>query len=381
MKDIQMVDLKSQYDKIKSEIDAGIQEVIDSTHFVKGPQVAEFEEQLARFTGSKHVITCGNGTDALQISLMALDLHPGDEVITVPFTFIATAEVIALLGLTPVFVDVRPDTYNMDVSKLEAAITSHTKAIVPVHLFGQCADMEIIMKIADAHHLAVIEDACQAIGAEVTYSDGSIHQAGTMGTMGCTSFFPSKNLGCYGDGGAIFTQDDELARKLHGIVNHGMFVRYHHELIGVNSRLDTIQAAILKVKLAHLHEYMHSRQTAAAYYADKLKSCGSVRLPVTASFSSHVFHQYTLQLRNVNRALLIEKMKAAGIPVMIYYPIPIHLQQAYVHFGFHQGDFPVSEKLAETVISLPMHTELDDEQLSYICDQLLSVSCKLSATN
>lgn len=381
MKDIQMVDLKSQYDKIKSEIDAGIQEVIDSTHFVKGPQVAEFEEQLARFTGSKHVITCGNGTDALQISLMALDLHPGDEVITVPFTFIATAEVIALLGLTPVFVDVRPDTYNMDVSKLEAAITSHTKAIVPVHLFGQCADMEIIMKIADAHHLAVIEDACQAIGAEVTYSDGSIHQAGTMGTMGCTSFFPSKNLGCYGDGGAIFTQDDELSRKLHGIVNHGMFVRYHHELIGVNSRLDTIQAAILKVKLAHLHEYMHSRQTAAAYYADKLKSCGSVRLPVTASFSSHVFHQYTLQLRNVNRALLIEKMKAAGIPVMIYYPIPIHLQQAYVHFGFHQGDFPVSEKLAETVISLPMHTELDDEQLSYICDQLLSVSCKLSATN
>lgn len=378
MKDIQMVDLKSQYLKIKSEIDAGIQEVIDSTHFVKGPQVTEFEDQLAKFTGSKHVITCGNGTDALQISLMALDLHPGDEVITVPFTFISTVEVIALLGLVPVFVDVCPDTYNMDVSQLAAAITPRTKAIVPVHLFGQCADMETIIRIADTYHLAVVEDACQAIGAKVTFSDGSIHQAGTMGTMGCTSFFPSKNLGCYGDGGAIFTSDDTLAVKLRGIVNHGMFVRYHHELVGVNSRLDTLQAAILKVKLTHLSEYMLARQAAAAFYSERLKNCGLISLPVTAPFSSHVFHQYTLQLHDVNRTRFIEKMKNIGIPVMIYYPIPVHLQSAYRHLGFNNGDFPISEKLANHVISLPMHTELDEEQLNCICDQLLSVFFQLS---
>ena len=368
---ISMVDLKGQYQKIKEEIDREISKVIDSTVFINGPMVKEFQTNLANYMGCKHVITCGNGTDALQISMMALELQPGDEVITTPFTFIATVEVVALLGLTPVFVDVRPDTYNVNVDKIEAAITPRTKAIVPVHLFGQCAEMERIMEIAEKHGLYVIEDACQAIGAEVTFRDGSRRKAGTIGTIGCTSFFPSKNLGCYGDGGAIFTNDDEIANKLRGIANHGSFVKYHHDMVGVNSRLDSIQAAILNVKLRYLDSYNKARQKAADTYCRLLADCNGVALPQTASFTTHVFHQFTLRLaENVNRNTLQEKLKAAGIPSMVYYPVPIHEQKAFAKFGCKAGDFPVAEKLAQTVLSLPMHTEMTEEMQQYIVDNL-----------
>lgn len=370
MKAIQMVDLKSQYEKIKPEIDAAIQSVIDSCAFIKGPKVKEFESHLAEYLGVRHVIPCGNGTDALQISMMALGLQPGDEVITSPFTFIATAEVLALLRLTPVFVDVNPDTFNLDIDNVEAAITPRTKAIVPVHLFGQCCDMEPLMKLAEKHHLYVVEDACQAIGAEYRFSDGTVKKAGTIGTIGCTSFFPSKNLGCYGDGGAIFTNDDDLAHTLRGIVNHGMFTRYYHDMVGVNSRLDSIQAAVLDVKLQYLDEYIAARQKAASRYNDLLADCDKVITPAVSSFGTHVFHQYTLQLKGVDRASLIAKMKEVGIPVMIYYPVPLHLQKAFAHLNGRPGDFPVTEKLCETVISLPMHTELDEEQLSFIVEKL-----------
>ena len=366
-----MVDLKGQYEKIKPEIDAAIQAVIDSCAFVKGPAVKAFEEHLASYLNVRHVITCGNGTDALQVSMMALGLQPGDEVITSPFTFIATAEVIALLRLTPVFVDVDLRTFNLDVSKVEAAITPRTRAIVPVHLFGQCSDMEPLLALAEKHHLHMVEDACQAIGAEYRFSDGSVRKAGTIGTIGCTSFFPSKNLGCYGDGGAIFTNDDELAHTLRGIVNHGMFTRYYHDMVGVNSRLDTMQAAILDVKLKHLDEYIAARQQAAARYNELLSGCDKVTVPFVAPFTTHVFHQYTLQLAaGVDRAALIEKLKAAGIPAMIYYPVPLHLQKAFAGLGFHAGDFPVAEKLCATVLSLPMHTELDEEQQTLIVKTL-----------
>ena len=370
MKEIKMVDLQTQYQKIKQEINEEIQKVLDSSAFINGPAVQKFQANLEAYLQVKHVIPCGNGTDALQVSLMALGLQPGDEVITSTFTFIASAEIIALLGLTPVLVDVRPDTFNMDVEAVRKAITPKTKAIIPVHLFGQCAHMEEILKIAKEHHLFVVEDACQAIGSHYRFSDGSSRMAGTMGDFGCTSFFPSKNLGGYGDGGAIFTNDDELARKARGIVNHGMFVRYYHEMVGVNSRLDSLQAAILDVKLKHLDDYAAARKRAAACYDEAFRSCPELEIPHTAPFSEHVYHQYTLRLKQGNRDKLIAYMNEQQIPVMIYYPVPLHEQKAYQDPRYHKGDFPVSEQLCSEVFSLPMHTELDKEQLAYICDHL-----------
>ena len=373
-----MVDLQTQYQRIKADIDAGIQEVIDSAAFIKGPKVAAFQEHLEAYTGAKHVIPVGNGTDALQIALMGLGLKPGDEVITPTFTFIATAEVVALLGLTPVVVDVDWETMNMDIEAVRRAITPRTKAIVPVHLFGQCADMEALMALAKEKHIYVVEDACQAIGATFTFSNGETKQAGTIGDIGCTSFFPSKNLGCYGDGGAIFTNDDALAERMRAIANHGCHVRYHHDEVGVNSRLDSIQAAILDAKLPHLDEYIAARQRAAAYY-DKVFSdqqsavSGKLLIPGRQAHSTHVFHQYTLRVVGADRDKLREGLAAAGIPAMIYYPVPLHQQKAYRDPRYKDGDFPVAERLAACVLSLPMHTELDEEQLSYIVSNVLQL--------
>ena len=375
MKKIQMVDLQSQYLHIKDDIDRGIQDVIDSAAFIKGPKVAEFQAHLEAWTGAKHVITTGNGTDALQIALMGLGLQKGDEVITPTFTFIATAEVVALLGLTPVVVDVEPDTMNISIEAIRRAITPKTKAIVPVHLFGQCADMEPILQIAKEHNLYVIEDACQAIGAEYRFSDGTVKQAGTMGDVGCTSFFPSKNLGCYGDGGAIFTNDDELDAKMRAIANHGMVVRYHHDMVGVNSRLDSIQAAILDAKLPHLHDYTLARQRAAAYYDNAFRDNPHIKTPICIEASTHVYHQYTLRLIGIDRDAIREGLAEKGIPAMIYYPVPLHMQKAYQDPRYKQGDFPAAEQLASTVLSLPMHTELDEEQLKYITCNILEL-CK-----
>ena len=372
MKKIQRVDLKSQYEKIKPEIDAAIQEVIDTTAFVKGPIINTFQQSLEQYLGVRHVIPVGNGTDALQISLMALGLKPGDEVIVPTFTFIASAEVIALLGLTPVLVDVEPDTFNASVDAIEKAITPKTKAIIPVHLFGQCADMESIMKIAKQHNLYVVEDACQAIGSVYTFSDGKKVQAGCIGDMGCTSFFPSKNLGCYGDGGAIFTDNDELAEQARVIANHGMKVRYYHDLVGVNSRLDSIQAAILNEKLKHLDTYIAARQAAADFYDKAFAGCKKIKTPARYSKSTHVFHQYTLQIEG-DRNALQAALKEKGIPAMIYYPVPLHLQKAYKDERYQPGDFAVSEKLSSCVLSLPMHTELDAEQLEYITANVKSL--------
>ena len=366
-----MVDLQRQYLKIKPEMDAAIQAVIDSAAFVKGAQVEQFAEHLAAYTGAKHVIPAANGTEALQIALMALGLKPGDEVITPTFTFIATAEVVALLGLTPVVVDVDWGTMNMSVEAVRRAITPRTKAIVPVHLFGQCAEMEPLLALAREHNLFVVEDTAQAIGARYTFSDGTTAQAGTMGEIGCTSFFPSKNLGCYGDGGALFTNDDELARKIRTIANHGMTVRYHHDMIGVNSRLDTIQAAILDTKLPHLDEYIAARQRAAAYYDRAFAGCDRILVPERNAHSTHVFHQYTLRIVGADRDAVRQALTEAGVPAMIYYPIPLHLQKAYQDPRYKAGDFPVAERLAGCVLSLPMHTELDDEQLAYITDHVL----------
>lgn len=373
MKKIQMVDLQSQYAKIKQDIDAGIQEVIDTAAFVKGKKVTEFQHHLEQYTGAKHVINVGNGTDALQIALMGLGLKPGDEVITPTFTFIATAEVVALLGLTPVVVDVNWDTMNMDIESVRRAITPRTKAIVPVHLFGQCADMEAIMELANKHHLYVVEDACQAIGAQYTFANGETKQAGTIGHIGCTSFFPSKNLGCYGDGGAIFTNDDELADRMTAIANHGCRVRYHHDEIGVNSRLDSIQAAILDAKLPHLDEYIAARQKAAAYYDKVFANCEQLLIPGRQPHSTHVFHQYTLRVVGADRDKLREGLAERGIPAMIYYPVPLHQQKAYLDPRYKDGDFPVAERLAACVLSLPMHTELDEEQLEYITSNVLEL--------
>ena len=372
MTPIQMVDLQRQYRKIKPEIDAAIQAVIDSAAFVKGAQVEQFARHLEAYTGAKHVIPVANGTEALQIALMALGLKPGDEVITPTFTFIATAEVVALLGLTPVVVDVDWGTMNMSVEAVRKAITKKTKAIVPVHLFGQCADIEPLLALAREHNLYVVEDTAQAIGARYTFSDGHTAQAGTMGNIGCTSFFPSKNLGCYGDGGAIFTNDDELAQKIRVIANHGMTIRYHHDLIGVNSRLDTIQAAILDTKLPHLDDYIAARQRAADYYDRAFAGCDKILVPERSKNSTHVFHQYTLRIVGADRDALREALTQAGVPAMIYYPIPLHLQKAYQDPRYKQGDFPVAERLASCVLSLPMHTELDDEQLAFITDQVLN---------
>ncbi len=373
MRTIQMVDLQTQYAAIKTDIDRGIQEVLDSAAFVKGPQVTRFAEHLQAYTGAKHVIPVGNGTDALQIALMALGLKEGDEVITPTFTFIATAEVVALLGLTPVVVDVDWETMNISVDAIRRAITPKTKAIVPVHLFGQCANMEAILQIAKEHHLYVVEDACQAIGAEYTFSDGHRQQAGTMGEIGCTSFFPSKNLGCYGDGGALFTNDDALAAQIKAIANHGMVVRYHHELVGVNSRLDSIQAAILDAKLPHLNEYTAARQAAAAYYDRAFANHPKMLVPGREKASTHVFHQYTLRLIGADRDRLKEGLAERHIPAMVYYPIPLHLQKAYQDPRYKQGDFPVAERLAACVLSLPMHTCLDEEQLQYITRSVLEL--------
>jgi len=372
MNTIRMVDLKGQYEKIKKEVDENISQVIESTSFINGSKVKEFQTHLEEYLDVKHVVPCANGTDALQVSLMALGVKSGDEVITSPFTFIATAEVIGLLGVTCKFVDVEWDSFNLDVTQLEKAITSKTKAIIPVHLFGQSCRMEEIMQIAQKHSLFVIEDACQAMGADFIYKNGEKRKVGTIGDIGCTSFFPSKNLGCFGDGGAIFTNDDELARKLRGICNHGMFIQYHHELLGVNSRLDTLQAAILDVKLKYLDEYNKARRKAAVFYNKMFENHPKMEIPIVSSYSTHVFHQYTLKLKNADRLKLIEKMKAAEIPVAVYYPIPLHLQKAFGYLGYNKGELPVAEKLSECVISLPMHTELTEEQQRYIAEQLLA---------
>lgn len=371
MKKIQMVDLQTQYQNIKEDIDLGIQAVIDSASFIKGAAVSSFQTNLEHYTGAKHVIPVGNGTDALQIALMALGLQPGDEVITPTFTFIATAEVVALLGLTPIVVDVDWDTMNISVEAVKKAITPKTKAIVPVHLFGQCADMEELMAIAKAHNLYIVEDACQAIGSVYRFADGTEKQAGTMGEIGCTSFFPSKNLGCYGDGGAIFTNNDDLATKMRAIANHGMVVRYYHDIVGVNSRLDSIQAAVLDVKLKHLNEYIAARQKAATYYDNAFVNHPKILVPTRSEKSSHVFHQYTLRLLDVDRDALRAALAEAGVPAMIYYPVPLHMQKAYRDARYQTGDFPVAERLADCVLSLPMHTELDEEQLEYITMQVL----------
>jgi dTDP-4-amino-4,6-dideoxygalactose transaminase len=371
MKKIQMVDLRSQYLAIKTEIDQAIQEVIDSCAFINGPAVRSFQEDLENYLGVRNVIPCANGTDALQVSMMALDLKPGDEVITASFTFIATAEVIALLKLTPVLVDVDPETFNIDPAAIERAITPRTKAIVPVHLFGQCAPMEEIMAIASKYHLFVIEDACQSIGSDYYFADGTVKKSGTISEIGCTSFFPSKNLGCYGDGGAIFTNDDDLAMMIRVIVNHGMTVRYYHDYIGVNSRLDSIQAAILKTKLRYLDEYAKKRKSAADFYDKVFSGHPKLKIPYRYPKSSHVFHQYTLVTKDVDRKELLDHMASRDIPVMVYYPVPLHLQKAYLDPRYKPGDFPVTEALSNSVISLPMHTELDEEQLNYITASLL----------
>jgi dTDP-4-amino-4,6-dideoxygalactose transaminase len=371
MKDIRMVDLKGQYEKIKPEIDKAIHDVLDSTVFINGPAVKEFQSNLEKYLGVKHVIPCANGTDALQVSMMALDLKAGDEVITASFTFIATAEVIALLGLTPVLVDVDPRTFNIDPQAVRKAITQKTKAIVPVHLFGQSADMEAIMDIAGENHLYMIEDACQSVGADYIFRNGMQKKTGIIGDIGCMSFFPSKNLGAYGDGGAIFTNDDRLAEKMRAIVNHGMVVRYYHDLVGVNSRLDSIQAAILNVKLRYLDDYAAKRRQAADFYDRAFKGHPKLKTPSRFARSTHVFHQYTLITNNLDRDGLQQFLNSKHIPAMIYYPVPLHMQKAFRDPRYKEGDFPVTEALCRSVISLPMHTELDTEQLEYIAASVL----------
>jgi UDP-2-acetamido-2-deoxy-ribo-hexuluronate aminotransferase len=369
MKDIKMVDLQKQYLRIKPEIDEAMQSVLMSSGFIQGPQVNTFAQALGKYTGAAHVIPCANGTDALQIAMMALNLRPGDEVILPVHTYVATAEVIALLGPTPVFIDVDETSFNIDVRQIEAKITSKTKAIVPVHLYGQCADMEPILEIARKHNLYVIEDAAQALGARYTFSDSSVRSAGTMGDIGTTSFFPSKNLGCFGDGGAVFTNDAALAERIRMIANHGQKIKYHHDIIGVNSRLDTLQAAILEVKLKYLDEYCSQRNKAAAFYDIALANVPGLHVPVTSSNSTHVFHQYTLRIDR-GRDELKKHLEQKGVPTMIYYPVPLHLQKGYRREGFGEGSFPVTERLSQTVISLPIHTEMEQEELAYICDMV-----------
>lgn len=369
---IKMVDTVGQYHQIKEEVDRAIQEVLETGAYINGPAVGRFRDHLASYLGVKHVIPCANGTDALQIALMALELKPGDEVITSPFTFFATAEVAALLGLVPVFVDVLPGTFNLDASKLEAAITPRTRCIIPVHLFGQPADMETVMNVAAKHHLFVVEDNAQAIGSETFFSDGRRVKTGTVGHIGCTSFYPSKNLGAYGDAGAIFTNDSALADKLLSICNHGAARKYYHDRIGVNSRLDSIQAAVLNVKLNHLDTYNMARQLAAATYDELLGSLPGIEIPVRTALGTHVFHQYTLRIREgrAKRDAVKARLEAVGIPTMIYYPVPLHLQDAYRSYGFQQGDFPVTEQLCGEVLSLPIHSELDRAQIETIAGAL-----------
>lgn len=363
MKKIHMCDTYGQYLTMKEEIDAAMQEVIKSTQFIKSGKVLEFEEELANYLQT-NVIACANGTDALQIAFMALGLQPGDEVITSPFTFIATVEVLALLGLKPVFADVHPGTFNLNENEVEKAITSKTKALLPVHLFGQCTYLEPMLKMAEKHNLFLVEDACQALGTDYIFGDGTHKKAGTVGHIGCNSFFPSKNLGAFGDGGAIFTGDEKLAAIIRSIANHGMKAKYQYERVGINSRLDSIQAAVLSVKLKYFDQHIKARQKAAAWYDEHLKSIEEIRLPERVSYSTHTFHQYTIQTNQRNK--LQQFLKEKGIPSMVYYPGVIHLQEAYQFLGYKKGDFPVSENLAETVLSLPMHTELTEEQLEYI---------------
>lgn len=363
--EIQMVDLYTQYEKIKTEIDAEIESVIRSTVFVKGGKVVEFEENLKQYLNVNHVITCGNGTDALQIALMALDLNEGDEVITTPFTFVSTLEVLALMKLKPVLADVDPLTFNINPELVKNCITAKTKAIVPVHLYGQCADMESLNELAEKHHLYIIEDACQALGTDFYFRNGEKVKAGTISHIACNSFFPTKNLGAYGDGGALYTNDDILAQKMRSIANHGMGKRYYYQQIGLNSRLDAIQAAILDVKLKYLDQYVLARQNAAAFYDQELSGIQDIILPARAEYSSHSFHQYTIQVPG-KRDELQKYLQSKGIPGMIYYPLPLHLQEAYQFLNYKTGDFPVAEKLSEQVLSLPMHTELTEEQLRFI---------------
>ena len=370
MKKIQMVDLQSQYYKIKSDVDNAVLNVLDSAAFINGPEVKSFQTELETYLDVKHVIPCANGTDALQIALMALDLKEGDEVITADFTFAATVEVIHLLKLNSVLVDVDYDTFTMDIDKLKAAITPSTKAIIPVHLFGQCANMEEILKVAKAHDLHVIEDNAQAIGADFTFSDGTVKKSGTMGILGTTSFFPSKNLGCYGDGGAIFTNDDELAHKIRGVVNHGMYERYYHDEVGVNSRLDSIQATVLRKKLPLLDTYNEARRKAADYYDEAFAGNPNILTPKRAENSTHVFHQYTLRILNGKRNELQQFLAEKEIPAMIYYPVALRKQKAYFQES-DPKDFVNTDQLLDQVISLPMHTELDEEQLKYITDAVL----------
>lgn len=367
-----MVDLKGQYEDIQDQIDAKVLEVVKSTAYINGPEVHNFQKELESYLNVKHVIPCANGTDALQIAMMGLGLKPGDEVITADFTFAATVEVIALLKLTPVLVDVESDTFNMDITALKKAITPNTKAIVPVHLFGQCANMEAILEIAKEHKLLVIEDTAQAIGADYKFKDGSIRKAGTIGDVGTTSFFPSKNLGCYGDGGAIFTNDDALAHTLRGMVNHGMYRRYYHDVVGVNSRLDSIQAAILRIKLPHLDKYCETRRKAAEAYSKAFLNSVTISTPITSDFTSHVFHQYTIKVVGVDRNALHQHLLDNGIPNAIYYPVPLHSQKAYTDERYRESDFKVTNRLADTVLSLPMHTELDEEQIAFITGTVLN---------
>ena len=380
MKKIQMVDLQSQYAKIKDVVDPSIQEVMESAAFINGPKVHQFQKNLEEYLGAKHVIPCANGTDALQIAMMGLGLKPGDEVITADFTFAATVEVIALLQLTPVLVDVNPVSFNIDVDAIEKAITPNTKAIVPVHLFGLAANMDEILDLAKKHNLYVIEDNAQGIGANYTRKDGSKIKTGVIGDVASTSFFPSKNLGCYGDGGAIFTNNDDLAHTIRGIVNHGMYKRYHHDVVGVNSRLDSIQAAVLDAKLPHLDSYNDTRRNAARKYNEAFKDHPKITIPsgrtecegICSTCDCHVFHQYTLKLKDVDRGALVAHLNENNIPCGVYYPIPLHKQKAYVDERYNEADFTVTNELVKSVISLPMHSELDDEQINFISNTVLN---------
>lgn len=379
MRKIQMVDLGGQYQPIKEQINSSIAQILENSTFINGPEVHSFQKELEDYLGVKHVIPCANGTDALQIAMMGLGLQPGDEVITADFTFAATVEVIALLQLTPVLVDVEPDSFNIDIAAIERAITPKTKAIVPVHLFGQCADMDALLQLAEKHNLYIIEDNAQAIGANYIFPDGTKQKAGTIGHVGCTSFFPSKNLGAYGDGGAIFTNSDDLAHTLRGMVNHGMYERYHHDVVGVNSRLDSIQAAVLRAKLPKLDSYCDARRAAARKYTKAFENQEHIIVPKTVNrcegicdtCDCHVFHQYTLRVTNGKRDSLAQHLGEKGIPCGIYYPIPLHKQKAYADERYKEIDFPVTNQLVQEVISLPMHTELDDEQIAYITDTVL----------
>jgi UDP-2-acetamido-2-deoxy-ribo-hexuluronate aminotransferase len=366
-----MVDLKTQYHRLKNEIDAAVFKVLESTQFIKGPEVKEFEDHLANYLNVKQVIGCANGTDALQIAMMARGYQPGDEIITASFTYVATAEVMALLRLKPVLVEVNPDTFNIEPEAIKQAITPKTKAIVPVHLFGQMADMDPIMQIAAEHKLDVIEDNAQAIGAD--YLKGTPRKAGTIGTIGTTSFFPSKNLGAYGDGGALFTNDLEIAAKIRMISNHGQSKQYYHDEIGVNSRLDTLQATILDVKLKYLDEFAARRVAVADYYDKAFTGLKQVQTPVRAKYSTHVFHQYTLKLSHLNRDVIRQQLSDKGIPSNIYYPVPLHLQKAYKDTRYKEGAFPVTEQLCKSVLSLPIHTEFNAEQLKYITETFISI--------